>query len=99
MAPPFRTAEFDILYGEGVSYEGELIDLGVKADVIQKSGAWFSYNGAKIGQGKDNVRVWLKENPAIAAEIDQKIRSHAGLDDLITVGTPEDDSDSEQPEE
>ncbi len=99
VAPPFRTAEFDILYGEGVSYEGELIDLGVKADVIQKSGAWFSYNGAKIGQGKDNVRVWLKENPAIAAEIDQKIRSHAGLDDLITVGTPEDDSDSEQPEE
>ncbi|SSY70808.1 recombinase RecA [Alysiella crassa] len=99
VAPPFRTAEFDILYGEGVSYEGELIDLGVKTEVIQKSGAWFSYNGSKIGQGKDNVRVWLKENPAIAAEIDQKIRNHAGLENLIVVGSPEDDSDGEQPEE
>ncbi|QMT32254.1 recombinase RecA [Alysiella filiformis] len=91
VAPPFRTAEFDILYGEGISYEGELIDLGVKADVIQKSGAWFSYNGAKIGQGKDNVRNWLKENAEIAAEIDQKIRNHAGLDSLIEMGSPEDE--------
>lgn len=99
VAPPFRTAEFDILYGEGISYEGELIDLGVKADVIQKSGAWFSYNGAKIGQGKDNVRVWLKENPTIAAEIDQKIRNHAGLDDLVAMGSPEDDANDDQSEE
>ena len=99
VAPPFRTAEFDILYGEGVSYEGELVDLGVKTDGIQKSGAWVSYNGAKIGQGKDNVRIWLKENPEVAAEIDQKIRSHSGLDDLIEVGTPEDNADGVQPEE
>ena len=66
VAPPFRQAEFDILYGEGVSWEGELIDIGVKHNIVDKSGAWYSYNGAKIGQGKDNVRLWLKENPAIA---------------------------------
>lgn len=71
-SPPFRQAEFDILYGEGISWEGELIDIGVKNDIINKSGAWYSYNGAKIGQGKDNVRVWLKENPEISDEIDAK---------------------------
>jgi recombination protein RecA len=76
VAPPFRQAEFDILYGEGVSWEGELIDIGVKHNIVDKSGAWYSYNGAKIGQGKDNVRLWLKENPAIATEIDAKIRAH-----------------------
>ncbi|RRD88967.1 recombinase RecA [Conchiformibius steedae] len=91
VAPPFRIADFDILYGEGISYEGELIDLGVKAGVVQKSGAWFSYNGAKIGQGKDNSRQWLKENPEIAAEIDRKIREQSGLVQLVHEGTPEDD--------
>lgn len=93
VAPPFRTAEFDILYGEGVSWEGELIDLGVKADVIQKAGAWFSYNGAKIGQGKDNVRVWLKENPEVAQEIDRKIREKSGIMPLIDEGKPEPEDD------
>jgi recombination protein RecA len=74
MAPPFRQAEFDILYGEGISREGEIIDLGVKADVIEKSGAWYSYEGNRVGQGKDNVRVFLKENPDLAQAIEARIR-------------------------
>ena len=98
VAPPFRQAEFDILYGEGVSWEGELIDIGVKYDIVDKSGAWYSYNGAKIGQGKDNVRLWLKENPAIATEIDAKIRAAVGVDIDITEGKI-DDTDGETPEE
>ena len=98
VAPPFRQAEFDILYGEGVSWEGELIDIGVKHNIVDKSGAWYSYNGAKIGQGKDNVRLWLKENPAIANEIDAKIRAVVGVDIDITEGKI-DDTDGETPEE
>ena len=98
VAPPFRQAEFDILYGEGISWEGELIDLGVKHDIVEKSGAWYSYNGAKIGQGKDNVRVWLKENPDIANEIDAKIRAAVGINMDITEGKL-DDTDGERPEE
>ncbi|KLT72551.1 recombinase A [Neisseria arctica] len=98
VAPPFRQAEFDILYGEGVSWEGELIDIGVKHNIIEKSGAWYSYNGQKIGQGKDNVRIWLKENPEIANEIDTKIRSAVGVDMEITEGKL-DDTDGEMPEE
>lgn len=78
VAPPFKQAEFDILYGEGISFEGEVIDIGVKLDIIEKSGAWYSYNGNKIGQGKDNTRVWLKENPEILDEINQKIREKIG---------------------
>ncbi len=85
-SPPFRQAEFDILYGEGISWEGELIDIGVKNDIINKSGAWYSYNGAKIGQGKDNVRVRLKENPEVANEIDAKIRALNGVEMHITEG-------------
>ncbi len=75
VAPPFKQTEFDILYGEGISYEGELITLGVKEGIIDKSGAWYAYNGDKIGQGKDKVRAYLKENPEIATEIDTKLRS------------------------
>src|SRR5687767_1098179 len=71
MAPPFRQAEFEILYGEGTSREGELIEMGVNANVVEKSGAWYSYGGDRIGQGKDNTRVFLKEHPAIAADIEQ----------------------------
>ena len=78
VAPPFKQAEFDILYGEGISFEGEVIDIGVKLDIIEKSGAWYSYNGNKIGQGKDNTRTWLKENPEILDEINQKIREKIG---------------------
>jgi recombination protein RecA len=74
MAPPFRQAEFEILYGQGISREGELIDLGVKQGIVDKAGAWYSYNGDRIGQGKDNVRTFLKEHPEIAADIDQRLR-------------------------
>ena len=75
VAPPFRQTEFDILYGEGISREGEIITLGVQQGIIDKSGAWYSYNGDRIGQGKDNVRTFLKENPDIADEIDAAIRT------------------------
>ncbi len=74
VAPPFKQTEFDILYGEGISYEGELVTLGVKEGFVDKAGAWYAYNGDKIGQGKDKARNFLKENPEIAAEIDAKIR-------------------------
>ena len=75
MAPPFKQAEFEILYGEGISREGELIDLGVKYDIVDKAGAWYSYNGDRIGQGKENVRQFLKEHPDMADDIYQRIRS------------------------
>ncbi len=74
VAPPFKQVEFDILYGEGISREGELIDLGVKENIVEKSGAWYSYNGNRIGQGKDNVRVFLKDNPDVATDIEARIR-------------------------
>ncbi len=74
MAPPFRQAEFEILYGEGISKEGELIDLGVANDIVEKSGAWYSYGGDRIGQGKENARQFLRENPAIATEIERQLR-------------------------
>ncbi len=74
VAPPFKQVEFDILYGEGISREGELIDMGVQANIVEKSGAWYSYDGNRIGQGKDNVRTFLKENPAMAADIEAKVR-------------------------
>lgn len=77
VAPPFRTAEFDILYGTGISKEGELIELGCRFHVIEKSGSWFSYNGSKIGQGKENARQWLIDNPDKAEEIEQQIRINA----------------------
>ncbi|MEM7196097.1 MAG: recombinase RecA [Pseudomonadota bacterium] len=79
VAPPFRQTEFDILYNEGISKEGELIDIGVDLGLVEKSGAWYSYGSDRIGQGRDNVRVFLKENPEIAAEIETKIRSAKGL--------------------
>ena len=78
VSPPFKQAEFDILYGEGISREGEIIELGVQQKLIEKSGAWYSYKGEKIGQGKDNSREFLKANPDIAHEIEAKIRAHIG---------------------
>jgi recombination protein RecA len=83
VAPPFRQAEFEILYGEGTSREGEIIELGVKENLIDKSGAWYSYNGDRIGQGKENVRQFLRDNPAIADEIDQQLRAR-----LLVGGKP-----------
>jgi recombination protein RecA len=79
VSPPFKTAEFDILYGEGISREGEIIDMGVEAKVLEKSGAWYAYNGEKIGQGKDNSREFLRENPALAHEIENKVRASMGI--------------------
>ncbi len=79
VAPPFKTAEFDILYGEGISREGEIIDMGVNAKVVDKSGAWYPYQGEKIGQGKDNAREFLKENPDLAREIENKVRDAMGI--------------------
>ena len=79
VAPPFKTAEFDILYGEGISREGEIVDMGVNARVLEKSGSWYAYNGEKIGQGKDNAREFLKENPDIAIEIENKVRETMGI--------------------
>ncbi|ATP28244.1 recombinase RecA [Chromobacterium violaceum] len=79
VSPPFRQADFEILYGEGISRQGEIIELGVKHGFIDKSGAWYAYNGQKIGQGKDNTREWLKANPAIADEIERKIREAVGV--------------------
>jgi recombination protein RecA len=79
VAPPFRVADFDILFNEGISREGEIVDLGVEHNIVEKSGAWYAYNGEKIGQGKDNAREFLKENPAIAREIEDKIRAAVGV--------------------
>jgi recombination protein RecA len=79
VAPPFKTAEFDILYGEGISREGEIIDMGVEARVVEKSGAWYAYNGEKIGQGKDNAREFLRENAELAVEIENKVRESLGI--------------------
>ncbi|HMW28776.1 recombinase RecA [Plasticicumulans sp.] len=94
VAPPFKQAEFEILYGEGISRLGEIIDLGVKAALIDKSGAWYSYGGQRIGQGKENVRQFLKDNPAIAAELDAKVRAHylSNPDALPTVPVGDDEA-------
>ena len=79
VAPPFKSASVDIMYGEGVSKEGEIVDLAANIDIIEKSGAWYSYNGNKIGQGKENAKIYLKENPDICSEIEEKIRTHYGI--------------------
>ena len=76
VAPPFKVVEFDIMYGEGISKLGELVDTGVKLGIIDKAGAWFSYNGDKVGQGRENSKIFLKENPKLANEIEEKIRSY-----------------------
>lgn len=91
VAPPFRTVEFDIMYGEGVSKLGELIDLGVKAGVVEKSGSWYSYDSQRIGQGRENAKKFLKENPDIAASIESSVRAQAGLVGEAMVTGPEDE--------
>lgn len=87
VAPPFKTADFDILYGEGISREGEIIDLGVAAKIVDKSGAWYAYKGEKIGQGKDNSREFLRENPDLAYEIENRIRESLGISLLPPMGS------------
>jgi len=79
VAPPFKQVEFDIMYGEGISKTGELLDLGVKAGIVEKSGAWFSYDSQRLGQGRENAKVFLKQNPEVAATIEQAIRQNSGL--------------------
>ena len=79
VAPPFKQAEFDIMYGGGISREGEIIDLGVQAGIVDKAGAWYSYEGTRIGQGKDNAREYLRENPTMARDIENKVRAHHGI--------------------
>jgi len=79
VASPFKTAEFDILFGEGISRHGEIIDMGVNANIIEKSGAWYAYQGEKIGQGRDNAREFLRENPSLSYEIENKVRESLGI--------------------
>jgi recombination protein RecA len=93
LAPPFKQVEFDIMYGEGISKTGELVDLGVKAGIVEKSGAWFSYDSQRLGQGRENAKLFLKENPGIASAIEQAIRQNAGLiaEKFLDKGGPDDD--------
>jgi recombination protein RecA len=86
VSPPFKQVEFDIMYGEGISKVGELIDIGVKAGVVEKSGAWYSYGDERIGQGRENAKNFLKQNPGVATEIEDKIRAANGLDFNISGG-------------
>jgi recombination protein RecA len=90
LAPPFRIVDFDIMYGEGVSKMGELIDLGIKAGLVEKSGAWFSYSGTRIGQGRENAKQYLRDNPKMAEEIENQIRANAGLVSEALSGSPGD---------
>jgi recombination protein RecA len=95
LAPPFKQVEFDIMYGEGVSKTGELIDLGVKAGVVEKSGAWFSFDSQRIGQGRENAKQFLKENPDVAAKIEGAVRQNAGIVAEAIMGGEERDKDEE----
>ena len=95
VAPPFKQAEFEILYGEGISRNGEIIDLGVKANIVDKAGAWYSYNGDRIGQGKDNARQFLKEHPAIAKDIENRIRTELLMQPAVA-GTNEPEEELEE---
>jgi len=98
VAPPFRKAEFDMLYGEGISLEGEIIDQAVKLNIIEKSGSWYSYNGEKIGQGKDNVREFLKDNSETSKDIENQVRDKSSISAEIEIedAVPEDDAESEK---
>jgi len=92
VAPPFKQVEFDIMYGEGISKTGELVDLGVKAGIIEKSGAWFSFHGERIGQGRENTKAFLKQHPKVGVEIEKAVRQNAGLIvDKMLEATPEGD--------
>jgi len=96
VAPPFKVIEFDIMYGEGVSKTGELLDLGVKAGIVEKSGSWFSHNSERIGQGRENAKTFLRENPQVAAQIENQIRVNAGLLANAMAVAPGDDDDADE---
>lgn len=91
MAPPFKSCSVDIIYGEGVSITGEIVDLGVESGVLEKSGAWYSYDGNKVGQGKENVKDWLKKNPSIKEEIEKKVRDYYEQNDKLQIGAKDTD--------
>jgi recombination protein RecA len=96
VAPPFKQVEFDIMYGEGVSKVGEILDLGVKAGLIEKSGAWFSYDSIRIGQGRENAKIYLKENPDVCQRIENAIRGKTEeVAEALMVGSGPDDEDTE----
>ncbi len=99
IAPPFRTAEVDIMYGEGISKEGEIVDIGAELDIIQKSGSWYSYGDERIGQGRENAKQFLKENPAIQQEVEDKIRESLGMVAGAYTIAAHDEEDEEMPEE
>jgi len=94
MAPPFRQVEFDIMYGEGISKVGELIDLGVKANIVEKSGAWFSYDSTRVGQGRENAKQFLRDHPEMAADIERRIREQAGVVADAMMTSPEEQEDA-----
>ena len=96
MAPPFRQVEFDIMYGEGISKTGEILDLGVQAGIVEKSGAWFSYDSNRIGQGRENSKQFLLENPDLMAMLEKKIRTKSGLADDMLVGPDQDDNEANE---
>ena len=101
VAPPFREAEFDIVYGEGISKAGNILDMAVNMDIIEKSGSWFSYDGNRIGQGRENVKKYLKENPEVLAEVEEKVRANfaKAFEDSLGEELPEVNEDGEFEEE
>ena len=101
VAPPFREAEFDIVYGEGISKEGNILDMAVNLDIIEKSGSWFSYNGERIGQGRENVKKYLKENPDLLKEVEDKVRANfaKAFEESLGEELPEVDEDDEEADE
>ena len=99
IAPPFKEAEFDLMFGEGISREGDILDLAANTGVVNKSGAWYAYNGEKIGQGRENAKLYLKQNPAVCEEIEEKVREGFGLDSARTEDSPEGNEKKEKPSE
>ncbi len=99
VAPPFKIVEFDIMYGKGISKTGELLDLGVKAEIVDKAGSWYSYEGERLGQGREGAKIYLAENPKIAQTIEAAIREKSGLLARILEGTPEANADADSPDE
>jgi recombination protein RecA len=98
VAPPFRTVEFDIMYGEGISKMGELLDLGVKAGIVEKSGSWFSYDSQRVGQGRENAKQFLRDNPDMAMDIENKVKANAGIivDAISGVSITDDDDEGDE---
>ena len=95
VSPPFKVVEFDLMYGKGISKTGELIDLGAKAEVVEKAGAWYAYKGEKIGQGRENAKLYLDQNPKVAAEIEMAIRTKAGLISKKIEGNPQNNKEDQ----